>query len=302
MFRYNPSPRAGAARVRLPRLAAAVVAAFFSQTTPAEVAAAVAGQAGQRVPLVGVHNLRDLGGYRNADGRQLRAGLLFRAGELSGANAADRARLEALGIRHICDFRSDQERAQAPDPQLPGWRFDQRCHSVKVAGAGDERFAELMKARQAGRDIDWAGLLTQFYGVMPDQFAGQYRALFEQLVDRPGEPLLFHCTAGKDRTGIAAALVLLALDVPETTVMQDYLLSNRYVSKSTAVPAGLPADLRDIPALAQVRREYLQAALDGIRVRYGSVDAYLEQALGLNAERRARLRANLLEPAATPAG
>lgn len=301
MFRFNRSPRAGAARVRLPRLAAAVMAAFFSQSAPAETVAGQA-EAGQRVPLTGVHNLRDLGGYHSADGRVLRTGLLFRSGELSGADAADRARLEALGIRNVCDFRSDQERAQAPDPQLPGWRFDQRCYSVKVAGAGDERFAQLMKAREAGRDIDWAGLLTQFYGAMPDQFAGQYRALFEQLVDRPGEPLLFHCTAGKDRTGIAAALVLLALDVPETTVMLDYLLSNRYVGETTAVPAGLPADLRGIPALAQVRREYLQAALDSIRARYGSVDAYLEQALGLNAERRARLRANLLEPSASPAG
>jgi protein-tyrosine phosphatase len=129
----------------------------------------------------------------------------------------------------------------------------------------------------------------------------QYRTLFRRLEREEFVPLLFHCTAGKDRTGVAAALILLALGVPEETIMQDYLLTAVYTHErveknlmAVRFASQFRTDLDEVRPIMSVRREFLQAAFDGIHDEYGSVDRYMEQALLLTNEKRDALRRRLL--------
>ena len=124
--------------------------------------------------------------------------------------------------------------------------------------------------------------------------------MLRRLAQPENLPTLVHCTAGKDRTGFASALVLLALGVPEETVMEDYLRTNLHLGSLRRLVLFVPlysffrTESQDILPLIEARPEYLQASLDAIAENYGSVDAYLEAALGVGPELRANLRANLL--------
>ena len=148
--------------------------------------------------------------------------------------------------------------------------------------------------------------MARFYAQLPFDFAPRYRAMFAELL-AGGAPLAFNCSAGKDRTGVAAALTLLALGVPRETVLEDFLLSNAAaeaqgaarVQAAAADPAAqamlarLPEELRRV--LAGVEREWLENALQAIEAREGSLEAYFERQLGLGPRQIAALRARYLE-------
>jgi protein-tyrosine phosphatase len=136
---------------------------------------------------------------------------------------------------------------------------------------------------------------------MATQALDQYRELFARLEREDSVPLLFHCTAGKDRTGVGSALILLALGVPEKTVMWDYMLTGFYTSgrveqlvRNFMETTTQPIDLEAVKPILSVRREYLGAAFEAIRDGYGTVDRYLEEAMFLTKPRLEALRERLL--------
>ena len=255
----------------------------------------------RRLPLSGAHNFRDLGGYATADGRRVRWGMLYRSGDLADLSASDLRYLKRLDVNLVCDFRSPGEREDAPD-RLPE---DDPPEVAQLEIEHDSFDPNEIKDRILSRDLEGADfdtLLIEGNRAFATTFAYQYRAMFERISHPASLPALLHCTQGKDRTGFAAALVLLALGVPEGAVMDDYLLTNVYTASQIERTLLYlrwwffsRQDAEVVRPLLQVRRDYLQAALDVIHEEYGGVDHYLSEMLGVDEPRREQLRALLLE-------
>jgi len=252
------------------------------------------------LPLAGTDNFRDLGGYPAAGGRHTRWGMLYRSDDLSDLTRADLRYLAGLHVKLVCDFRSPGERERSPD-RLPDEAPSVALLDIQTEGFDPVAIEEKVYSRDVG-DTDYQALLIEGNRAFATRFAYQYKAMFDRLEDPANLPALVHCTQGKDRTGFAAAIVLLALGVSEETVMQDYMLTNVYTANEIESTLGylrlwLWSDdaAEAFRPLLEVDPEYLQAALDIIHEDYGSVDAYLSSALGLDAERRARLQALLLD-------
>eukprot|EP00456_Euglypha_rotunda_P004952 TRINITY_DN10837_c0_g1_i4.p2 TRINITY_DN10837_c0_g1~~TRINITY_DN10837_c0_g1_i4.p2 ORF type:complete len:262 (-),score=49.54 TRINITY_DN10837_c0_g1_i4:528-1313(-) len=245
----------------------------------------------RRLPLSGAVNFRDLGGYSNADGRRTRWGRLFRSDQLAELSDTDLEVLSSLGLRTLCDLRGEPERLHKPNRELHGgvrihdigfmpYRGDEllemaRKHSIVVADL-EERVREIYRRFVRDQSANFARLLA--------------------LIDADSLPLLFHCTSGRDRTGFASAILLLVLGVSRDTVAEDYALSNDYRRDLTfQVGGAVPAEI--MTALTQAHPSYLAAAFGEIDRIYGSDEAYLHKALGVDAERRLQLQELLLEPA-----
>lgn len=267
---------------------------------PAELPAAQR-DAHRRLPVEGAHNLRDLGGYATTDGLHVRWGVLYRSDALADLTDDDVHYLERLGLRRWVDFRSNMEMENDAD-RIPESPDLQVVHRPIQGDALDP--AELQDRILSG-DADAQELAEMLVGAnraFITDFGDVYSAFLHDLGDADKLPLLFHCTAGKDRAGFAAALALMALGVPRDTVMQDYLLTNEFSAEHTESTLRLlrivslfrthPDDVRP---LFEARREYLQAAFDTIDQEYGSTAAYLRDGLGADDALLARLRENLLE-------
>jgi protein-tyrosine phosphatase len=255
---------------------------------------------GRHFPLAGADNFRDLGGYATRDGRTVAWGRLFRSGHLGGLTDGDIVAMERLGIRLVCDLRAPSERADVVS------RLPSEAHASVRSFPVDFPALEpgLVRRRLLGRDFAAGAIaetvLAAYRAYVTDfapAFAGVLRALAE-----PGHvPALIHCNGGKDRTGFASMLVLLALDVPRTTILTDYLLTNHLTRWTTLRRAWLvflasrlavrPSEMR---ALLEAREPYLDAAFDTMERQHGSADAYLRDALGVDDALRERLRAALL--------
>jgi protein-tyrosine phosphatase len=222
------------------------------------------------LPLQGGRNFRDLGGYRATDGRQVRWGRLFRSGAMSGLTEADMGYLSALGVKVICDLRSNQERASQPNPFIKAGgpaviATDYPMMASSLAGIAQAG------SREAAIDV-FAAAYVQFAEVLTLQYADMFARLKE------GEaPLVFNCSAGKDRTGMAAALILSVLDVPRETILADYGLTQTYTPPamymkgvSNAASAGFSQ--AQAQAFMKMRREVVEVML-------GSDPAVMRKAL-----------------------
>jgi protein-tyrosine phosphatase len=242
------------------------------------------------ITLANASNLRDLGGYPTADGRRVRHGLVFRAPALLALSEADIEAIAALGLRTTCDFRGVREREANP---------------VLIAGAQPVPLSIEPSVGAGLRDILRTGLATghvspeemlellrEAYQAYALQSFDRYRVLFDLLRDDANLPLLFHCSAGKDRTGFGAALLLSALGVSWDHILHDYLATNRLWRREIARNFDLPQPVKD--TLLGAHAVLLTSAFDSVRGAYGSVDAYLERAIGLNAAARAELADRLL--------
>ena len=250
----------------------------------------------RRLPFVGTPNFRDLGGYHTGDGRQVKWGYLFRSGQLSNLNADDQLLLHSLKLDLVCDFRRQEE--QERDPSLlpePG-----PTHvSLSISpGSNDSFFSEA-----AEMNVDRQEMFDFMVEINRDFALGQklaYSSMFDHLVQQQPARMLFHCAAGKDRTGFAAAIILLALGVSRERVMEDYLLTAEYFLPEKELSRLAEKYGMDLPAQAmmpvlEVHPEYLQAALDAIDEQFESIDHYLEDVLGVDHGKRERLRSHYLE-------
>lgn len=254
-------------------------------------------------------NVRELGGYAVADGRRVKRGMIARGSRLADLDACELGRLEQLGIRTVLDLRAESEAADAPDSALAGAR-NVRIAGMYFPGTADEvdfspqqmaRFMELGKRagdlpggmRASGDDVQ---AMHELYLSMPFGNPGMH-AVFD-LLERGEAPLYIHCTAGKDRTGMAAMLVLLALGASREDTLYDFALTNRYraslieqfVAKSAEVVAEHPEKEWEIRMRYGVSLDYGADLLDCIVERHGSFEAYFEAEFGLDAEGIARLR------------
>ncbi|MFJ6935444.1 tyrosine-protein phosphatase [Streptomyces sp. NPDC101132] len=242
------------------------------------------------VRLDGTVNLRDAGGYRTSDGRWVRMGEVYRSDALNRLTADDQATLRRLGIRTVFDLRTQGERDKDPDRVPAG-----TAYTVADVFADSGAFSTMPRtpdeAVRAMIDAEKA---------MVSSPAGRkaYAQVAEGLAaaDARGEAVLFHCTAGKDRTGWAAAALLTGLGVPRATVEADYLASNDYRKAANDALLGHlpPAQAAVYKPLLDVRPEYLNAGYEEVAARYGGFDAYLHDGLGLNDHTQHRLQKSLL--------
>lgn len=257
----------------------------------------------QRVlPLQGGVNFRDLGGYLTQDGRRVRWGMLYRSGTMSELTEADYRYLSKLNIAVLADLRSTEERLREPTRWPAGVATPRRLERDYTLD-----IAELVTAIRVTPSPETARVaLSSFYRNVPQKYSGQYRQMFDEML-AGNTPLAFHCSAGKDRTGVAAALILTALGVPRDVVTADYLLSNAYYQPKASsrrseddpaarLFAGLSPDI--IRVFTRVEPEFLDAAFAGMIEQYGSVDAYFEQVIDLTAAERQSLRRRYTEPVA----
>ncbi len=253
---------------------------------------------GRIIEVEGVFNFRDMGGYRTADGRRVRTGLIYRAGALGGITDAGLAKLQELGIKLVCDLRSDEEEIAAPDklPQNPAPIY---AHlPLRAADNRRERLMALLFNRSRFNTM----MPEMYIRVIIDDNAHLYGDILRRLANADNLPAIIHCTAGKDRTGVAAMLILSLLGVPEDVILADYSLSNLYydhflqfgqLAISSIAWMGVTAE--DIQPLFISHPDTLKATLAHIHRKYGSVENYLRSAAGVNDEIQHKIKTNLLE-------
>jgi protein-tyrosine phosphatase len=241
------------------------------------------------VPLQGGSNFRDLGGHRTADGRTVRRGAVFRSAHLGGLTDADRRQLSRIGVRTIVDLRGVNEAAETPH-LIDG--LDCRVIGAHIEPQLGEKIRDAVDKGTATPFLVM-GFLTDHYRDYPRRCTPGFRTLFATLSDGQHRPLVFHCTAGKDRTGFASALLLTLLGVPWEQVLEDYLRTNELWTGHVGRFPELDLDTR--AAIIEARQPYLEAAFEVVRADFGSPEAFAERALGLDAAARRRLQADLLE-------
>jgi protein-tyrosine phosphatase len=246
--------------------------------------------------LEGATNFRDLGGYRTATGGRTRWGLVFRSDALHRLTAADLATVDRLGLRVVYDLRTDAERRHAPSA-LPG---DVRRQLLTIGGtAGNTKeIGELIVAGRLAEIPD--DFLIGVYQSMLESHATTFGRLLKGLAEPGGLPALIHCTAGKDRTGMSAGLLLSVLGVDETSVLDDYELSATYYTerrmarlRPKLAEAGI--DVERYHAVFGTPRDAMATVLASVRERHGSIEGYLVGHAGVSTDVLAALRTRLVE-------
>jgi protein-tyrosine phosphatase len=251
------------------------------------------------LPLQGGRNFRDLGGYRTDDARQVRWGRIYRSGVMSGLTATDRDYLSSLGIEVICDLRSNQERKSQPNPFLQT--------DAPAVVATDYDMLPLNGLLNATTTAEAISAFADAYVQFTQALAPQYTDLFARLIRRE-TPLAFNCSAGKDRTGMGAALILSVLGVPRETVVADYALTQVYNPPSSLMKqmadsrTGMPGATPQTDALARMPNEVqsvmlgsdpaiMHRALETIDQKYGGPIEMAKSSFGLTDAKISHLRA-----------
>lgn len=247
------------------------------------------------IDIKGGYNIRDIGGYKTLDGGTIRWGKIFRAGLLTHIKDENDPLMISMNLKSICDFRSNEEQSNSPDCW---YQLDQlRRYSLPISDGRQDKFPwlkdELLEIGE-GHHLYKA---NQSYVL---QHSDKYRRFFELLLNVDNYPILFHCTAGKDRTGFATILLLSALGVDWNTIVEDYLLTNIYLAEFGEKISEMIAQKSTVPkekivTIFQANEIYLKGALVAIREQYGSIDQYMIEALGVGNEEISLLRHILIE-------
>lgn len=225
------------------------------------------------LPMEGGYNFRDLGGMRTQEGRYVKWGKILRSDGLDRLEAADLHYLASIPLKSVVDFRYDREVEEAPD-RLPHTVDNLYSYSVKpgsfydfMAEVGDNPQKEQMVAEMKAMNIR---MVTQ------SEIVEQYRKVFALLMNDEDVPLMFHCSAGKDRTGLAAALILHTLGVDWERIIEDYLESNLHLGDKYR------EEIEENPvmeSLMVVKRKYIEAGMEKVKEQYGSIDSFVENEL-----------------------
>lgn len=252
------------------------------------------------LPLEGGRNFRDIGGYETKDGHTVKWGLVFRSGVMTNLTDGDYQFLDGLGIRTVIDFRATSERISEPTDwratpvELISWGYD-----LESSNSLASLFRQPDLTPQDVTDV-----MAGFYRTMAYTHADKYKEMFAKLISTDA-PLIYHCSAGKDRTGVATALLLTALDVPRETILEDYALSEKVVDYMAAFASDevdpdspfayfAKVDPELLRPLMRSNPVYIEAALEQIESDYGSVLNFLQEELGVDDEGLAKLKGRLL--------
>ncbi len=250
--------------------------------------------------LDGVHNFRDYGGYGAADGARVKRGLLWRSAQHGDASDADLAAIDALGIATVIDLRGPSERESKPCRRHPDFAAQVFAHPEETAGLAlhTEAADGVITAAEAR-----AAMLRLYEGIpFRENLVPMLRCYFEVLLRAEG-PNLVHCVAGKDRTGFAVALAQHVLGVARDDIVADYVLTNQAGNIEARIAAGATqirarhGAISDatIRTLMGVEADYLTTAFERASARHGSIEAYLADVVGIDAEARDSLRSAYLE-------
>jgi protein-tyrosine phosphatase len=254
----------------------------------------------ESLALAGATNFRSLGGLPAADGRRIRPHALMRADRLVALTAGDWDTLARTGLATVCDLRSEAERAEHPNAIPAGLRVRALNCEVNNDLRADPSLGRLMRADPSARGAE--RVMIEIYRRFPGYMGATLARVAGRLLEG-GAPMLVHCSAGKDRTGFVVAMLLYALEVPEELIREDYLASRNWpgsvhhrASLSSRLGLFMPADEIEaaVDTVIDVREVYLDSALGALRQDYGTVERYLELAVGLDAARLEGLRERLL--------
>ena len=252
------------------------------------------------LPLEGINNFRDYGGYEGYDGRKVRAGLLWRSAQHGDASDADLKAVSDLGIAHVIDLRGPSERDAKPCRRADDFSANVWTYPEETAGLAlhTEAADGVLTAAEAR-----AAMVRLYEGIAFRANLTPMLRLYFSLLLRAEGPSLVHCVAGKDRTGWAVAMAQQALGVSRDAIIADYMLTNdasRLEERIAAeafkeLPRYASMDADTVRALWGVQEDYIATALRATEDRYGDLDSYLEQVLGVDAAARAALREHYLE-------
>jgi protein-tyrosine phosphatase len=264
------------------------------------------GQPGQQIPIGTVPNFRDLGGWSTPTGR-VRSGMLFRSAEFANLAGDDLTAFDRFGIRSVYDLRTADERAANPNTLPDGVEYVVLDILADATGAGPaqvlQALADADTAKETLGDGKAVAMFEQAYRQivsLPSALAG-YKQFFLDVADSGHRPAVFHCTTGKDRTGWAAIAFLSLLGVSKDDIRKDYLLTNDQLLPSLKpfldqiAAKGIDTSL--LQPVVGVQGEYFDAALDEMTKRYGTIEGYFTDGLGLDEATMATIRSDYTEKA-----
>jgi len=255
---------------------------------------------GLSLGIASVPNLRDLGGYETTDGATVVHGLVYRSNQLAPISPEDMEKIAQLGLKNDYDLRTEAERTPVPDQLPPGVNNVWLDVLKDATGSAPTNLLALLQNPEEGNKELGDGKIEAVFIKSYRDFVSlssaktAYNELFTSLADKNKLPALFHCTTGKDRTGWAAAALLTLLDVPKETIMKDYLRSNDYILplyKKVIDAFVNGGGKQTIPeAIFGVRAEYLEASFDEMETKYGTIENYFSEGLGIDATTQNTLR------------
>ncbi len=233
----------------------------------------------RHLPMTGGYNFRDLGGYQTTDGKYVKWGKMLRSDDLHNLTDADLKYLASIPLTTIVDFRSKEEMDNAPDKN-PSSVENNYAYSINPGNLMEAISKDLNKLTP-----EYAEKLMKDMNILlvtDSACIEQYRKFFDLLQNEKNTPLMFHCSAGKDRTGMGAALFLSSLGVNEKTILEDYMLSNKYLANKYAK---YKADNPALTPLFEVKPDFLQAGLEQIKKDHGSIENYLIKVLNVDLDK-----------------
>lgn len=267
-----------------------------------------------RIPLEGVRNTRDLGGFKTMEGYRIKNKKLIRSGELFDLTEGDkRILLEEYDLKTVVDFRTETERRERPDPVLPGVRqisnpiLEEKAMGITREQAGDKSIAsmvrDLLKGTQGDGSTATKYMEDIYRELLTNPFSrSQFRCFFQICLEQKEGALLWHCSAGKDRVGTGTMLLLSALGVSREQITADYMKVNEFAGEGIdAIVRSIAGDVEDenitssIRTLFSVHESYMDSLYDTINGSFGSMPLFLKEEMGLTETGMAKLRSLYLE-------
>ena len=248
------------------------------------------------LPMDGAYNTRELGGYKTTDGKSVKWGMLFRSDKLSDISETDQKYLQKLGIKRIVDFRSEGEKTEDPNKIPEGIKYIET--PINVDGAMRSKIEAVLKG-ETNKDIK--SFLVDANKEFVANYTDVYESFLRGLIDEDG-PTLFHCTAGKDRAGFAAAITLIALGVSKENVIKDYMKTNIFTKDridemidKIELMSLYQVDAEILRPLIGVERIYIETAFNTAEKEYGSLENFIREGLNISDEEIQMLRNKFLD-------
>ena len=249
------------------------------------------------IELEGTHNTRDLGGYETIEGKIVKHGMLFRSDKLKNLTPSDCKKLINLGIERIIDFRSNEEKQKEPNLIPEGMEYIEM--PIEADKKIKEEIYDILNNRS---NKDMKDFLIDANRDFILEFKDVFGQFLKILANSP-KPTLFHCTAGKDRTGFAAFLIYTILEVDRETIIEDYLKTNYFIKDSMEIQIENVAEILDI-SLVDCRKlvpllgvdiDYIESAINTANKEYGSIDYFISKGLNISINERHLIKELMLE-------